>query len=186
MKQRILAWFVNMLALTFILAKAFAIMPMTACAAQVSARPVQIGLEDGEYQIGAELSGGSGRAAITSPAELIVKDGFAYARIEWSSSHYDYMIVGEEKYYPVNEEGNSVFEIPVPVLDTAVTVIADTTAMSTPHEIEYQLTFYSEEITSGHQLFGTPAQKAIAAGFLAAAVCVLILFVFRKKRNLTK
>ena len=43
---------------------------------------------------------------------------------------------------PVNTEGNSVFEIPV-VLDAPMQVIGDTVAMSTPHEIEYTLTFHS-------------------------------------------
>ena len=51
------------------------------------------------------------------------------------------MIVDGTKYEPVNTEGNSVFEIPVAELDKDITVIADTTAMSTPHEIEYVLNF---------------------------------------------
>ena len=54
--------------------------------------------EDGEYTVEVTLEGGSGRAQITSPAELIIEDGEAYARIEWSSSHYDYMKVEEEMY----------------------------------------------------------------------------------------
>ena len=52
--------------------------------------------KDGEYTIEITMKGGSGRASITSPAVLTVKDGRAYARIQWSSSHYDYMIVGGE------------------------------------------------------------------------------------------
>lgn len=43
----------------------------------------------------------------------------------------------------VGFEGGSTFDIPVRVLDTPLTVIGDTTAMSTPHEIEYTLTFDS-------------------------------------------
>ena len=54
------------------------------------------------------------------------------------------MLVDGEKVLPVNTEGNSVFEIPVAALDTPVTVIGDTVAMSQPHEIEYKLTFHSE------------------------------------------
>ena len=57
------------------------------------------------------------------------------------------MVVGEDKYLPVNEEGNSVFEIPVNRFDYPMDVAADTTAMSTPHEIEYTLTFKSDSIT---------------------------------------
>lgn len=48
------------------------------------------------------------------------------AEITWSSPNYDYMIVDGEKYLPVNTEGNSVFEIPVAALDTALAVTADT------------------------------------------------------------
>ena len=55
-------------------------------------------------------------------------------------------LVGEEKYEPVNTEGNSSFEIPVTVFDQKQKVIADTTAMSVPHEIDYTLIFDSESI----------------------------------------
>ena len=53
------------------------------------------------------------------------------------------MVVDGEKYEPLNTEGNSVFEIPVTCFDAPMTVSADTIAMSTPHEIEYTLTFDS-------------------------------------------
>ena len=66
------------------------------------------------------------------------------ATIQWSSPNYDYMIVDGEKYLPVNTEGDSVFEIPVLFFDKPMDVIGDTVAMSTPHEIEYTLTFYSD------------------------------------------
>ncbi len=101
-------------------------------------------LADGEYTIEVTLEGGSGKAGVESPCELLVENGEATARIQWSSSYYDYMMVDGAKYLPVNEEGNSVFEIPVSVFDEPMTVIGDTTAMSTPHEIEYTLTFDSE------------------------------------------
>ncbi len=100
-------------------------------------------VEDGEHTIEVTLEGGSGKASITSPAKLVIADGKMTASIEWSSPHYDYMIVDGTKYEPVNTEGNSVFEIPVAELDKDITVIADTTAMSTPHEIEYVLNFKS-------------------------------------------
>ena len=48
----------------------------------------------------------------------------------------------------IRDRGNSVFEIPVAALDTALAVTADTTAMSTPHEIEYTLTFDSASLTA--------------------------------------
>ena len=104
--------------------------------------------EDGTYTCSVTLEGGSGRATIESPTELTVADGKMTAEITWSSPNYDYMIVDGEKYLPVNTEGNSVFEIPVAALDTALAVTADTTAMSTPHEIEYTLTFDSASLTA--------------------------------------
>ena len=96
---------------------------------------------DGEYSVNVTLEGGSGRATVESPATLTVADGKMTAVILWSSPNYDYMIVDGEKYLPTNTEGNSTFEIPVSALGTPLAVTADTVAMSTPHEIEYTLTF---------------------------------------------
>ena len=101
---------------------------------------------DGSYTCEVTLEGGSGRATVESPAALTVADGKMTASIVWSSPNYDYMIVDGEKYLPTNTEGNSTFEIPVSALDTALTVTADTVAMSTPREIEYTLTFASDSL----------------------------------------
>ena len=99
---------------------------------------------DGEYSVSVALEGGSGRATVDSPAILTVEGGKMTATIVWSSPNYDYMIVDGEKYLPTNTEGNSTFEIPVAALGTPLAVTADTVAMSTPHEIEYTLTFTLE------------------------------------------
>ena len=96
---------------------------------------------DGSYTCEVTLEGGSGRATVDSPAALTVSDGKMTATIVWSSPNYDYMIVDGEKYLPTNTEGNSTFEIPVSALGVPLSVVADTVAMSTPHEIEYTLTF---------------------------------------------
>ena len=96
---------------------------------------------DGSYTCEVMLEGGSGRATVDSPAALTVADGKMTATIVWSSPNYDYMIVDGEKYLPTNTEGNSTFEIPVSALGVPLSVVADTVAMSTPHEIEYTLTF---------------------------------------------
>ena len=81
------------------------------------------------------------------PATLTVKDQKTVATVVWSSPNYDYMKVGEEKFLPVNQGGEtSMFEIPVTVFDRKMAVSADTTAMSTPHEIEYTLQFDSASI----------------------------------------
>lgn len=101
---------------------------------------------DGSYTCEVTLEGGSGRATVESPAALTMADGKMTATLVWSSPNYDYMIVDGEKYLPTNTEGNSTFEIPVAALDTALTVTADTVAMSTPHEIEYTLTFAADSL----------------------------------------
>ena len=101
---------------------------------------------DGTYTCDVTLEGGSGRATVDSPAVLTVADGRMTATIVWSSPNYDYMLVDGEKYLPTNTEGNSTFEIPVAALDTPLDVVGDTVAMSTPHEIEYTLTFASASL----------------------------------------
>ena len=98
-------------------------------------------IADGEHTIEVTLEGGTGKASIDSPA-VLRKNGDEYtAVITWSSPYYDYMIVDGQRYEPVNTEGNSVFEIPLSTLDSPLEVIADTTAMSEPHEIEYIIKF---------------------------------------------
>ena len=96
----------------------------------------------GTYTIEVKLEGGTGRASIASPAELVVfSDGQASLVVIWSSDKYDYMLVDGERYEPAIKDGHSLFVIPVKTLDKPLSVIADTTAMSTPHEIEYTITF---------------------------------------------
>ena len=90
--------------------------------------------------------GGSGKASVQSPAKLTVKNGAAFAELIWSSNKYDYMLVDGEKYLPTSTEELSVFEIPVAQFDTKLKITADTTAMSTPHEIEYTIYFDSASI----------------------------------------
>ena len=105
-----------------------------------------LNLEDGEYTVDVTLEGGSGRASVDSPAKLTVSEGICSAEIVWSSKNYDFMVVDGEEYKPVNEEGNSVFEIPVEVFDSNMPVQADTTAMSQPYLIDYTLYFDSASI----------------------------------------
>lgn len=105
-----------------------------------------LGITDGEYTVEVTLEGGSGKASVNSPAKLTVSGESITAEIIWNSNNYDYMVVDGEKYLPVSTEEFSVFEIPVTVFDGKMTVSADTTAMSTPHEIEYTLYFDSSTI----------------------------------------
>ena len=119
----------------------FVICFLTACHAPQSEK-----LADGTYQADVTLTGGSGRATVDSPAALTVEDGEIYATIVWSSPYYDYMIVADETYYnEAKVEENSTFTIPLEKLPCEISVIADTTAMSVPHEIEYTLSFTLKE-----------------------------------------
>lgn len=111
-----------------------------------AASAAELGLSDGDHTAEVTLDGGTGKASIESPALIRIDGDRCIAVIKWSSPHYDYMIVDGQRYEPVNTDGNSVFEIPVPYFDKAVDVIADTTAMSEPHEIEYTLTFDSASV----------------------------------------
>ena len=135
-----------------------------------NADAVKTDASDGTYRLEVVLSGGSGKASITSPAEVTVKDGAVWAKIEWSSPNYDYMLVGGERYEPVNAGGNSVFEIPVLRLDEEFDVIADTTAMSTPHEVEYTLCFDSSGLEQGEK----QSSQIPAAAIILVAAIVLI------------
>lgn len=140
------------------------------------------GLKDGSYTISVKLAGGSGKASVKSPASMRVKDGLPLARIEWSSPNYDYMILNGEKILPLANEQNSVFELPVLVFDKAMSVFADTTAMSTPHEILYQLEFSLE--TAQRKGFSLAALIILATALLTAAL--VIFFIMRlclKKRK---
>lgn len=126
------------------------------------AEACDVNLEDGEYSIELSMSGGSGKASIESPTLLIVKDGKAYADLKWSSPNYDYMIVDGEKFLNESEEGiNSEYHVPVTCFDSEMNVIADTTAMGTPHEVSYSLTFFSESIGSKSALPQEAAKKVI-------------------------
>ena len=107
-----------------------------------------LGLADGEYSVSVSLGGGSGRASVQSPCRLLVDKGAASAEIVWSSANYDYMKVGGEQIVAEIADGHSVCVIPVAVFDRALSVIADTTAMSQPHEIAYTLRFDSASITA--------------------------------------
>ena len=72
------------------------------------------GLADGTYRIEAALAGGTGKATRRP-----------------NGVRYDAVI----------EDGHAVFTVPVASLEEPFPVVADTVAMSSPHEIEYTITF---------------------------------------------
>ncbi len=125
-------------------------LPMDAIAEGAVTTVESLGLADGEYTVEVTLEGGSGKASVSSPAQLIIENGQAYAVIIWSSPNYDYMKVDDVQYDLANEElglqGNSAFKIPVSGFDWKMAVKADTIAMSEPHEIDYTLYFDSSTI----------------------------------------
>ena len=102
--------------------------------------------EDGAYTANVTLEGGTGRASVTSPAQLRCEDGQFWATIVWSSSNFDYMKVDGVKYELLSAQGSSTFEIPVAAFDQKLDVIADTVAMSEPHEVAYTLFFDSASL----------------------------------------
>lgn len=160
---------------------------MLLCPAQILAAEelsgVKTDLTDGEYSIQVDLEGGSGKASVSSPTLMLVKDGRMYAELQWSSSNYDYMIVDGEKFLNESEEGrNSVFIVPITVLDDKMEVIADTLAMGAPHEINYTLTFYEDSIGSKGQLPQEAAKRVVAVA-LVIIVGGGILNYFVNKRN---
>ena len=146
---------------------------LSACASPVGT------LQDGQYTVEVTLSGGSGRASVSSPAEISFSGGKATAVIVWSSPHYDYMLVNGTKYTPVNTNGNSAFDIPV-LLDVDMAVIADTLAMSMPHEIEYTLHFNSATLKP------LGSYNLIVAGVAAAILAIVLTAVFFYKKHRSK
>ena len=124
------------------------------------------------------LEGGSGKASVESPCPVLERSGELLAVITWSSSHYDFMVIDGEKILPVNTEGNSKFEIPLKSVarssDTSQTaslpedcemqVQADTTAMSTPHLVDYTLSFHFFETKEEAESAGETRKEADSTG----------------------
>lgn len=157
------------LLLALVLMISMLVLPVTAYAATVD-------LADGEYETEVTMTGGSGRSTVLSPAVLVVRDGAAFARIEWSSGNYDYMLVEGEKYLPLTRDPHSVFEIPIAAFGEPMAVTADTTAMSVPHEVEYTLTFADPS-------HGSPVTVVVVCIAAVTALTVLVLIVKKKGKK---
>ena len=173
-----------------ILALSLAVAPIIPAAAMAQEAPA-----DGSYSIEVELGGGSGKSTVESPAAIEIE-------IVWSSSNYDLMVVDGAEYQPVTLDGGSTFEIPVSTLDEALPVSAETVAMSTPHMIDYTLTFDSSTIqaVSGSDASGNAGADAdaetaanengasainlpliIGGAVLAVAVIAALVVILRRK-----
>ena len=155
----------------------------TATPAPEAPQPAAIDLPDGEYSVEVNLAGGSGRASVSSPTLLTVREGRAWARLLWSSADYDYMLLNGTRYDNLTTDGgNSTFEIPITAMDEAMKVVADTTAMGDPVEIEYTLTFYRDSVADVGRIPQVAAKKVLA---ISAAIIVVgaVLNYFVKKRR---
>lgn len=101
---------------------------------------------DGTYSVSVSMTGGTGKARITS-ATLTVSGGQMKAKVVWSSENYTFMRVNGTQYWNENSGGKATFTIPVSALDTPLDMSAETAAMSEPHEIDYKITFSSSGVT---------------------------------------
>ena len=145
---------------------------------------LQTDLPDGEYSIEVSLAGGSGRASVTTPTWMIMQEGRAYARLLWSSPYYDYMILDGKKY--LNETidgGSSSFTIPITEMDAPMEVIADTTAMGDPVEIDYTLTFYEDTIGSKSRVPQEGALRVLAGAAVFIIVGGIVNHFIKKRRR---
>ena len=107
------------------------------------------GLKDGVYTPDSfSWSGGTGKVTI-SCNKVTVTGGQAYATLVFSSQHYQYVKANGNTYYP-SEKGarSTTFVIPV-ALNKNNTIIGMTTAMSTPHEIQYSIFVYLAAASAG-------------------------------------
>lgn len=148
-----------------------------------SANAVSTDRKDGEYSIEVNMTGGSGRASVTSPTLLIVRNGRAYAKLYWSSTYYDYMIVDGVKYQNnTRDGGTSTFIIPITSMDAPVPVIADTTAMGDPVEISYQLTFYADTIGSRNLVPQIATRRVLIVALFIILAGAVLSFLTRKTR----
>ena len=148
-----------------------------------SGNAVSVDRKDGEYSIEVNMTGGSGRVSVTSPTLLIVRNGKAYAKLYWSSTYYDYMIVDGVKYQNnTRDGGTSTFIIPITSMDAPVPVIADTTAMGDPVEISYQLTFYADTIGSRNLVPQIATRRVLIVALFIILAGAVLSFLTRKTR----
>ncbi|MDD6440673.1 MAG: hypothetical protein PUG71_00865, partial [bacterium] len=115
-------------------------------------------LKDGTYAPDQfSWSGGTGRVGI-SCNKITVKNGQAYATIVFSSGSYSYIKANGNIYYGTNTGSTSTFVIPV-ALNKNNTIIGMTTAMSTAHEIRYNIFVYLAAAVEGEKAEALSNQK---------------------------
>ena len=140
-------------------------------------------MNDGTYTVEITMTGGTGKAYINSPVTVTAANGQMTARLEWSSKNYDLMIVDGKEFFPVNETGNSVFEIPVYTLDEPLSVQAETLAMSEPHLIDYVIEFDTAPLKTQDGNIILPLAAGSAAFVCIAAVIAVVTAKKRRKKH---
>lgn len=140
-------------------------------------------LENGEYLMDITLTGGSGRANIISPAKVIIDNEDIEATIEWNSKFYDYMEIDGVGYEPINSEGNSVFLVKVKDLDSDIPIKAETTAMSTPHMIDYTIRLNSASAKAQNGNIAPTIFIVTGIFIFLAAVGAAIFKTLRRKKS---
>lgn len=132
---------------------------------------------DGNYTVEGVLKGGTGRVQIVSPISISVADGKATATIIWTSSYYEYMIIGDVKYLPDSKgEDTTTFRIPITSLDP-IPLVAQTTKMSKPYDIEYRIVFDAQTLKGEDQGIN-PLFFLLPIAFL-----ILLVPIFFLKKN---
>jgi len=138
--------------------------------------PEKLSLKDGKYYAELTFTGGSGKSSVLKDTSVTVIDGDGTLKVKWSSDKYDYMKVCGETIYPVTTEGGSEFIIPLVKVNEPFKVIADTVAMSEPHEIEYEFTVIIKENNNGLLLY-------CAVGIIFALFFIAFIVVKTKKQK---
>jgi hypothetical protein len=94
------------------------------------------------------------------------------------------MIVGGDTYYNESEEGEySTFTVPVSAFDEPLEMIADTTAMGTPHEITYTMTFYADSIASKGTLPQEASKRVVGVALVIIVVGGILNYFVKKRRK---
>ena len=94
------------------------------------------------------------------------------------------MIVGGKKYLNETKDGgNSTFTIPIARMDSTIPVIADTTAMGDPVEIEYNLTFYKDTIGEKGLIPQEAAKKVLLIALAVIVVGAVFNHIIKTRRK---
>ena len=105
------------------------------------------------------FSGGSGRISIRCDSIILGEDE-AQAWIVFSSPNYTCVRVGDAVYDTVRDETTSSALIPVK-LNAAMTVYGTTVAMSSPHEIEYEICIGVDSLRDDSRVAGLQVTSSL-------------------------